>query len=129
MTWPARIKRNVDTWVPAVTHDILPTLMDVFGVASDHPDWPIDGISLMPFVEAASGEPGAMRAHLPTRRDKPIGFWWGGAKAWIDNDMKIVAGSIGPGQGCAMEPPYTGVDEKALGPFLYNLTADQVRAL
>jgi hypothetical protein len=51
----------------------------------------------MPFIKAASGKPNAI-ATLPTSRDKPIGFWWGDSKAWIDNDMKIVAGNIGPGQ-------------------------------
>ena len=76
----------------------------------------LDGISLLPFAG-----PGPH----PVRRSKPIGFWWGSNKAWVDNDLKIVAGAITPGQGCALEPPYAAqVAAKGLGPFLYNLTAD-----
>lgn len=116
MVWPDRISKNVVTNYPAVTHDFLPTIMEAFGVSSDHPDWPLDGVSLMPF---ANGQ-------HPTRRDKPIGFWWGDQKAWIDNDLKLVE-NVTPGQGCVLEPPYTKASDS--GVFLYNLTADMAESV
>ena len=62
--WPGKIHNHRETWVPAVTHDFLPTIMDALNVESDHPTWEMDGISLMPFIEKAS---------IPTTRPKPIG--------------------------------------------------------
>eukprot|EP00038_Savillea_parva_P014746 m.11998 g.11998 ORF g.11998 m.11998 type:complete len:695 (+) comp2898_c0_seq1:231-2315(+) len=148
MVWPDRIQHNVQTLFPAVTHDFLPTILDAWNMTSDHPERPLDGISLLPFANAAP---------LPERRTKPIGFWWGGSMAWIDNDLKLVAGSISPGQGCVLEPPYANPNplvsrnpisnpnynpnpsrhhhdndtdtDTGLGPFLYNLTSDPTESV
>lgn len=115
LVWPDRIKANVETWVPAVTHDLLPTVLEAYGVEPDHPERVLDGVSMLPFVDGP----------VPVARSKPIGFWWGGNQAWIDNDVKLVAGDITPGQGCTLEPPYTS----AKGPFLYNLTSDTTESV
>lgn len=117
--FPAEISehRNID--IPAVTHDILPTIMDLLDVTSPNPSWPLDGISLRPYFKAST---------TPERRRKPIGFWWGDSMAWIDNDIKLIAGSgiIGVGQGCMPLPPWT----KGLkAPALFNLTASPTESI
>eukprot|EP00937_MAST-01D_sp_MAST-1D-sp2_P003969 g3969.t1 len=117
--WPARIRSGRRTAVPAVTSDILPTIMDITGAAHPHPNWPLDGTSLLPFFDAADA------AAMPRRRQKPIGFWWGGSKVWIDNDMKVIGdadtGAVGAGQGCTTEPPYSKA-KPPRAPLMFNLT-------
>ena len=113
LVWPNKIHSHRETWVPAVTHDFLPTILDVLHVQSDHPSYELDGISLMPFI---TGEV------MPSVRPKPIGFWWGSTQAWIDNDFKIV-NSLSPGQGCVAEAPYVHFNSSAAF-RMYNLTAD-----
>ena len=108
--------------MPAVTHDFLPTILDVLGVASDHPTWELDGVSLMPFITESVAE-------IPRSRAKPIGFWWGGAQVWIDNDLKIVQGSLSPGQGCVAEAPWAGANASDVLPLLFNLTADHTESV
>ena len=50
LEWPSRIQRNynLSDW-PAVSNDILPTVMDALGVKSTT-GWPLDGISLLPLL-------------------------------------------------------------------------------
>ena len=116
VVWPGMISEHRETWVPAVTHDFLPTIMEAIGVISDHPSWALDGVSLMPFI---TGPP----AGIPTARPKPIGFWWGSLQAWIDNDMKLT-NAQGPGQGCVEEAPWLNGSATANGGFrLFNLSA------
>ena len=103
--------------------------MELLGVEADHPDWPIDGISLLPWIRQANQQ-GATGVAAPIRRSKPIGMQWSDQTAWIDNEMKIVdvlSRGITPGQGCKMEKPYSG--QTAKGPFLYNLTADPTESI
>jgi arylsulfatase A-like enzyme len=46
--WPAKIVGNHNiTEYPAVSTDILPTVLEVLGVKSAHPTWKLDGISLV----------------------------------------------------------------------------------
>ena len=71
LVWPEMISTHRETWVPAVTHDFLPTIMEALGVTSDNPTFPLDGMSLMPFITAPTS------AAIPSSRPKPIGFWWG----------------------------------------------------
>lgn len=62
--WPARISQHRVTAVPANTSDIYPTLLDI--VAADVPDQPkpLDGISILPWIDGQT-----------TERPKPMGFW------------------------------------------------------
>ena len=60
--WPAVIKKPVVNNNIAVTSDIMPTLAEIAN--RDLPDRPIDGISLLPFMENPQSE-----------RTVPICFW------------------------------------------------------
>ena len=77
MVWPAMIKQNIDTWFPAVTHDFLPTILDALGVASDRPNAPLDGTSLMPLIRAGAGG----GEHRWCRRSERRRLGFGGAVA------------------------------------------------
>eukprot|EP00040_Diaphanoeca_grandis_P035796 m.225944 g.225944 ORF g.225944 m.225944 type:complete len:641 (-) comp33473_c0_seq1:242-2164(-) len=119
--WPAMINGNRKTQVPAVTHDILPTIMDILGVSSAHPDWALDGVSLKPFLVGTVEQ-------MPKSRQTPIGFWWGDSQAWIDNDMKLIAsnGTVDVGQGCVNEAPWqNGVKS----PLLFNLSQSSTESI
>eukprot|EP01051_Picozoa_sp_SAG22_P022623 SAG22_NODE_5490_length_1005_cov_0.901766_2_plen_80_part_01 len=70
--------RNVTT--VAVTQDFLPTIMELIGVTSDNPSWIMDGMSLLPYIQAETDKP----------RPKPLGFSWGGEHAIIDNEWKLI---------------------------------------
>ncbi len=81
--WPAVIRTPRVSSVPAVTSDILPTLLDLTGLASPKPGRPIDGISLRPLIVN-----GAMQ-----ERPSPIGFWQYDASGertngrWLDAEL------------------------------------------
>jgi len=60
--WPARIPRPMQSSVPGVTSDILPTLCGIVRVKP--PKRPLDGVSLIPILD------GVMKS-----RPKPIQFW------------------------------------------------------
>eukprot|EP01052_Picozoa_sp_SAG31_P030071 SAG31_NODE_3053_length_4739_cov_24.623060_3_plen_162_part_00 len=120
LVWPSKIKTHRETWVPAVTHDFLPTIMEALGVQSDRPSYALDGISLFPFIAAT------MDSQVPTARPKPIGFWWGSSMVWMDNDMKLT-NAQSPGQGCVAEPPWLTPSES--GMRLFNLTADHTESI
>eukprot|EP00048_Salpingoeca_helianthica_P012518 m.182805 g.182805 ORF g.182805 m.182805 type:complete len:575 (-) comp15383_c0_seq1:128-1852(-) len=49
---------------PASTSDFLPPLMDIIGAAPTHPDWPLDGVSLLPLL-----------AGNVTHRASPMGWY------------------------------------------------------
>ena len=61
--WPARIPNPRATYLPAVTSDIFPTLLEVAGISMENPPL-IDGISLLPVIE-----------NQMESRQNPIGFW------------------------------------------------------
>jgi len=116
--WTNRIEK-LNTSVPAVTHDILPTIMDVLGVRS--PDnWALDGVSLTPFFS---------RAHAPKTRQEFLPFWWQDIHhqyaAIIDGDLKLIEETekhehvqeISWGLGCMREIP-------ASSPAIFNLSSD-----
>jgi arylsulfatase A-like enzyme len=62
--WPARIKKPFVTDVPAVSTDILPTLLEIAGVTTSDLREPRDGISLVPLMDGQMKE-----------RPKPIASW------------------------------------------------------
>jgi arylsulfatase A-like enzyme len=63
--WPAVIKRHRVSDIPAVTSDILPTVLDIVGLEHPDPARPLDGISLKPLIAGKA----------MNRRPSPIGFW------------------------------------------------------
>ena len=85
--WPARIKRPFATDVPACTSDIYPTIVDLLKLKIPNQVEPLDGISLVPLLDAQMKE-----------RPSPIGFWQcngklstdSGPSAWSDNRYKLV---------------------------------------
>ncbi len=54
--WPARIAPGTRTSTPAITMDWVATMFDAAGVAP-HPDYPLDGVSLMPLLHDAAWRP------------------------------------------------------------------------
>lgn len=62
--WPGRIDKPRTTDLPAVTSDILPTLLELAEIPrADWPDRPLDGVSLAPLIDGElKSRPG-------------IGFW------------------------------------------------------
>ena len=62
--WPATITRPRTSNVPGNTCDILPTLLDLVGIARPDGAPPLDGVSLRTLVEGQ-----------PFERKKPMGFW------------------------------------------------------
>jgi arylsulfatase A-like enzyme len=81
--WPAVIRQPRRSSVPAVTSDILPTVLDLLALEHPRPDRPLDGISLRSLIVD-----GTM-----TVRPSPIGFWRYNAAGernnprWIDVDL------------------------------------------
>jgi arylsulfatase A-like enzyme len=83
--WPEVIVQPRVTEYPASVLDILPTLLDVVGVAYPD-DRPRDGISLKPlFTE-----------DLRTR-SQPIPFRHTGKAAWVDNQYKLLTNALKSG--------------------------------
>lgn len=62
--WPARIPQPRVTAVPANTCDIYPTLLDIVDADVADQPLPLDGISLLPWIDGQTAE-----------RPKPMGFW------------------------------------------------------
>ncbi len=83
--WPAVIQSSRITTYPACVVDIVPTLLDITGQSHPAPDRPSDGISLLPLMDLADD------AEPPAKRDRPLGFRFYDATAWIDNDMKLLS--------------------------------------
>ena len=72
---------------PVVTHDLLPTILDILDVESDTPDWNLDGQSLMEILESGG---------MLNESRKPIGFTYAGtglSLAWMDMEWKLVSNS------------------------------------
>ena len=88
LEWPTRISaKRID--FPATTCDMLPTLLSAAGVKR-RGTTTLDGIDLMPIIEGKT-----------TRREKPIGFWFGlqgGQSTWSDRILKSVMKAQTSGQ-------------------------------
>lgn len=78
MTWPAGIKQHLSTDIPFSTLDYFPTIMDITGFSDTSQPKPIDGISMMPFINGEMKE-----------RPVPIGFESRKQLAFMDNQFKI----------------------------------------
>lgn len=111
LEWPAAISKNVITGYPASTLDYLPTFLDAVGLAHPHPEWPVDGASLLPLIQGKETLRTTPVGHMFTQD----GEWAKGASspwdAWSHND---VSGSevkpVSAPNGHA-EPPSTVADQ------------------
>jgi arylsulfatase A-like enzyme len=109
LEWPAKINVNINSTFPAVSNDILPTVVEALGVKRGN-DWTLDGISLMPLITNpklkvrstpighATGQPGdAFPAGFISNTTGVVGKPPPRALndfdqhqfAWTDNDMKV----------------------------------------
>ena len=106
--YPPLISRNLNITMPAVSTDVLPTIMNVLRVEeSDNPDWVVDGLDLIPRIELALN-------NITVLRSKPIGFdSTGGQHALIDNNWKLLHNPGGSGQ-CEFQPPYNNTNATLL---------------
>lgn len=52
ISWPAVVKKNVESWDMVLTSDFLPTVMDILGVErpSTQRHWGMDGKSILPLL-------------------------------------------------------------------------------
>jgi hypothetical protein len=113
---PMLISRNLNISTPVFTGDILPTIMELLQVESDHPSWVMDGLSLLDRIRSPSAP-----------RPLPIPFSFAGQSAIIDNDLKLI-NTPAEGQ-CPGQAPYFSPgnpNPPKLEPFyLYNISADR----
>jgi arylsulfatase A-like enzyme len=79
LEWPAKIRAQGATDMPAVTSDYYPTVLDYLGVRPRGQVEPLDGVSLKPLLEGHRNE-----------RPRPIGFQTRGMAALSDNRFKLV---------------------------------------
>ena len=82
--WPRKIKNHREIYMPCVTSDYFPTIMDILGVHKNDYQNPIDGISLLPMIEGKQLE-----------RNMPIGFKSQNQIAWNTNDFKLYSDNTG----------------------------------
>ena len=90
MSWPDRVPGFIfESDYPVVTHDLLPTILEVLDVKSDNPDWELDGTSIIEVLETGGNITSSIS------RD-PIGFTYAGSGislAWMDMEWKLVENS------------------------------------
>ena len=79
LVWPGRIKEPRVVKCPCSTSDYFPTVLDILGFEMERQPAPIDGVSLLPMIEARTSE-----------RSSPIGFESRKQVALIDNRYKII---------------------------------------
>ena len=102
LEWPGRGLRGRSD-APAVTSDVLPTVLALAGVEDRDPR-PRDGVDLTPLLEGR-----------PWRRPRGIGFWHGlepGVPVWSDRILRARheqqqaggAGAADPAADCGAEP-------------------------
>ena len=90
--WPAKIKKNAQTWHPAYVSDYLPTLLELLGLTHPNPDWFADGMSLMPLIEQLASGAANDTSKRPTGH--PLVFKLGSQTALIDNEFKILENPV-----------------------------------
>jgi hypothetical protein len=108
LEWPKQIGRNFNlTDWPAVSNDILPTVMDALGVKSTT-NWPLDGISLLPLLAelaqlqptGAAGEPPqeslVVTSAMISPRSSPIGHATGQPGDAFKSGLFNESGVVGP---------------------------------
>ena len=84
LEWPARVAAGRATAFPAVTSDILPTILAELGLEPGD-DRPLDGVSLSALLRGEARE-----------RSTPIAFQSGGQEAIIEGRYKLIR-ARGPG--------------------------------
>ncbi|MCA9299669.1 MAG: sulfatase-like hydrolase/transferase, partial [Phycisphaerales bacterium] len=84
LEWPARFPEPRVIAAPAVTSDILPTVLHALDI--DGAPTPLDGIDLMPLLEGTTRE-----------RHSPIGFRSGKQATWVADRYKLVVTTTNQG--------------------------------
>ena len=81
LTWPRQIDSQKTLNMPAVTSDILPTILDYLDIdhQNHHSNRPLDGVSLKPNIEGEK-----------TSRNSPIGFESAHQIAYIGDRYKLI---------------------------------------
>lgn len=75
---PMLISHFVNVTTPTVTSDFLPTIMELLDVRTDNPTWVMDGMSLLPYLQAKDGrEERTTMIQRPRPSNKSIGVKWG----------------------------------------------------
>merc|ERR1711920_857057 len=69
--------KNIATTYPASTLDYFPTFMDIIGLIHPHPQWPIDGRSLLPLIHGKERVRSTPIGHIFTQD----GEWGKGASS------------------------------------------------
>merc|ERR1719217_1812784 len=114
--YPAKITKNINVSTPTSSSDFLPTIMRILDVASSNPTWAMDGVDLLPIIEAQHD------GRVNVSRGKPIGFWTGNQQALIDDNWKLL---FNPSKGqCDFQPPYSTWKNLSRAYLLYDLDQD-----
>lgn len=116
---PFLISENKNLTIPFGAVDILPTIMDLLNVKSDNEDWPIDGISMLPYLREVGDN---RNTHRP--QEAPLTFWYLNTSAIVDNKWKLVHSPELGIRNCPIQPPYDSmVVENEY--FLFDLDTDR----
>jgi len=84
LVWPEKILEARTTEVACITSDYLPTVLDAIGVAHPHPEYALDGCSLLPLIE-----------NKPFTRRLDLGFMINRRVAWHKGWHKLISYSGG----------------------------------
>ena len=102
------------------------TIMELLDVRTDNPTWVMDGMSLLPYLQAKDGrEERTTMIQRPRPSNKSIGVKWGNNEAIIDNDWKLMSK---PTQGqCDFQEPYSSMKSTvAVAPVSSSSTITEI---
>lgn len=84
LEWPARVDRARTVETPCSTSDYFPTVLDVLGEVRPNPEEPLDGVSLLPWIDGGEAE-----------RARPIGFASRQQLALVEHRFKLYSRDSG----------------------------------
>ena len=112
VSWPRVITTNAHTSQPVYAPDVLPTLLELWGVSHPHPEWATDGESILPLLKGGDAA---------WTRHRPLAWRLGTQVALLDptGRYKYVRD---PEKGqCPLDLANYSLSN---GPFLFDLFAD-----